>query len=129
LDSRTLGVSALNSEQTAAKIILYSTQTLPSLPVRISLVHPVSLDLNYQIQGKEMLKVALHRGYPPEEGRYIRGNDFSPVAYEYLKNSKRKKGDEVRWKERGPFVYFFSVLLFWFFLHAILVMFQILNLT
>jgi len=27
-----------------------------------------------------MLKVAPHEGYPPEEGRYIRGNDASPVA-------------------------------------------------
>ena len=27
-----------------------------------------------------MLKVAPHVGYPPEEGRYLRGNDFSPVA-------------------------------------------------
>ncbi len=27
-----------------------------------------------------MLKVATHPDYPPEEGRYIRGNDASPVA-------------------------------------------------
>ena len=27
-----------------------------------------------------MLKVKLPEGYPPEEGRYTRGNDFSPVA-------------------------------------------------
>jgi len=27
-----------------------------------------------------MLKVKTPRGYPPEEGRYIRGNDYSPVA-------------------------------------------------
>ena len=27
-----------------------------------------------------MLKVDPHPDYPPEEGRYIRGNDFSPVA-------------------------------------------------
>ena len=27
-----------------------------------------------------MLKVNPHPDYPPEEGRYIRGNDFSPVA-------------------------------------------------
>lgn len=27
-----------------------------------------------------MLKVSPHPDYPPEEGRYLRGNDFSPVA-------------------------------------------------
>ena len=27
-----------------------------------------------------MLKVKTHPNYPPEEGRYIRGNDASPVA-------------------------------------------------
>jgi tetrahydromethanopterin S-methyltransferase subunit A len=27
-----------------------------------------------------MLKVTPHLNYPPEDGRYIRGNDFSPVA-------------------------------------------------
>jgi len=27
-----------------------------------------------------MLKVKTHPDYPPEEGRYIRGNDASPVA-------------------------------------------------
>ena len=27
-----------------------------------------------------MLKVNPHPDYPPEDGRYIRGNDFSPVA-------------------------------------------------
>ena len=27
-----------------------------------------------------MLKVKLPHGYPPEEGRYVRGNDYSPVA-------------------------------------------------
>lgn len=27
-----------------------------------------------------MLKVKLAEGYPPEEGRYVRGNDYSPVA-------------------------------------------------
>ena len=27
-----------------------------------------------------MLKTAPHPAYPPEEGRYLRGNDFSPVA-------------------------------------------------
>ena len=27
-----------------------------------------------------MLKVKLAEGYLPEEGRYVRGNDYSPVA-------------------------------------------------
>ncbi len=27
-----------------------------------------------------MLKVKPHPAYPPEEGRYLRGNDYSPVA-------------------------------------------------
>jgi tetrahydromethanopterin S-methyltransferase subunit A len=27
-----------------------------------------------------MLKVKPHMNYPPEEGRYVRGNDASPVA-------------------------------------------------
>ena len=27
-----------------------------------------------------MLKVKAHPDYPPEDGRYIRGNDASPVA-------------------------------------------------
>jgi hypothetical protein len=27
-----------------------------------------------------MLKVKPPDGYPPEEGRYMRGNDYSPVA-------------------------------------------------
>src|SRR5210317_1969302 len=30
--------------------------------------------------GAVMLKVKTHPDYPPEEGRYIRGNDASPVA-------------------------------------------------
>ena len=29
---------------------------------------------------ESMLKVKPHPDYPPEEGSYIRGNDFSPVA-------------------------------------------------
>jgi len=28
-----------------------------------------------------MLKVKPAEGYPPEQGRYVRGNDFSPVAF------------------------------------------------
>jgi hypothetical protein len=39
------------------------------------------------------------------------------------KDSKRKKGAEKRWKERGSFAYFFLLLLFSFFLHATPVMF------
>ena len=27
-----------------------------------------------------MLKMSPHPDYPPEEGTYLRGNDFSPVA-------------------------------------------------
>src|SRR4030042_684982 len=27
-----------------------------------------------------MLKVKIPDGYPPEQGRYVRGNDFSPVV-------------------------------------------------
>jgi len=27
-----------------------------------------------------MLKVDPHPDYPPEDGRYLRGNDFSPAA-------------------------------------------------
>ena len=46
-----------------------------------------------------------------------------------LELTKRKKGDEKRWKERGLFVYFFLLFSFSFFLHATPVMFQILNLT
>lgn len=33
-----------------------------------------------------MLKVKPHRDYPPEEGRYIRGNDASPVAVAVVLN-------------------------------------------
>jgi NAD-dependent dihydropyrimidine dehydrogenase PreA subunit len=32
------------------------------------------------ITGFEMLKVVTLPEYPPEEGRFLRGNDFSPVA-------------------------------------------------
>lgn len=34
--------------------------------------------LNYR--GMTMLKVKPPEGYPPEEGRYVRGNDYSPVV-------------------------------------------------
>ncbi len=33
-----------------------------------------------------MLKVNPHPDYPPEEGRYVRGNDFSPVAVAIILN-------------------------------------------
>jgi tetrahydromethanopterin S-methyltransferase subunit A len=33
-----------------------------------------------------MLKVNPHPDYPPEEGRYLRGNDFSPVAVAIILN-------------------------------------------
>lgn len=38
-----------------------------------------------------MLKVSPHPEYPPEEGRYIRGNDFSPVAVAIILNCDADK--------------------------------------
>lgn len=38
-----------------------------------------------------MLKVNPHPDYPPEEGRYIRGNDFSPVAIAIILNRDTDK--------------------------------------
>ena len=38
-----------------------------------------------------MLKVNPHPDYPPEEGRYIRGNDFSPVALAVILNCDADK--------------------------------------
>jgi len=38
-----------------------------------------------------MLKVTPHSDYPPEEGRYIRGNDFSPVAVAIILNCEAEK--------------------------------------
>ena len=38
-----------------------------------------------------MLKVNPHPEYPPEEGRYIRGNDFSPVAVMIILNRPSDK--------------------------------------
>ncbi|MFX1466816.1 MAG: tetrahydromethanopterin S-methyltransferase subunit A [Promethearchaeota archaeon] len=38
-----------------------------------------------------MLKVDPHPEYPPEEGRYIRGNDFSPVAVMIILNRDADK--------------------------------------
>jgi tetrahydromethanopterin S-methyltransferase subunit A len=38
-----------------------------------------------------MLKVKPHPDYPPEEGRYLRGNDFSPVAVAIILNCDADK--------------------------------------
>jgi tetrahydromethanopterin S-methyltransferase subunit A len=38
-----------------------------------------------------MLKVKLNPDYPPEEGRYLRGNDFSPVAVALILNCDEDK--------------------------------------
>lgn len=38
-----------------------------------------------------MLKVSPHPDYPPEEGRYIRGNDFSPVVVAIILNCDADK--------------------------------------
>jgi tetrahydromethanopterin S-methyltransferase subunit A len=38
-----------------------------------------------------MLKVNPHPDYPPEEGRYLRGNDFSPVALAVILNCDADK--------------------------------------
>ena len=38
-----------------------------------------------------MLKVDPHPDYPPEEGRYIRGNDFSPAAVAIILNCEADK--------------------------------------
>ena len=38
-----------------------------------------------------MLKVNPHRDYPPEDGRYIRGNDLSPVAVAVILNCEPEK--------------------------------------
>ena len=38
-----------------------------------------------------MLKVKPHADYPTEEGRYLRGNDFSPVAVAIILNQDDDK--------------------------------------
>jgi tetrahydromethanopterin S-methyltransferase subunit A len=38
-----------------------------------------------------MLKASPHPDYPPEEGRYVRGNDFSPVAVAIVLNCDEDK--------------------------------------
>jgi tetrahydromethanopterin S-methyltransferase subunit A len=41
--------------------------------------------------GRIMLKVSPHPDYPPEEGRYLRGNDSSPVAVAIILNNDADK--------------------------------------
>jgi len=38
-----------------------------------------------------MLKVPPHPDYPPEEGRYLRGNDYSPVAVAIVLNTEAER--------------------------------------
>jgi tetrahydromethanopterin S-methyltransferase subunit A len=38
-----------------------------------------------------MLKVSPHPDYPPEQGRYVRGNDFSPAAVAIILNCEAEK--------------------------------------
>jgi len=38
-----------------------------------------------------MLKAPPHQDYPPEEGRYLRGNDFSPVVVVIILNREQDK--------------------------------------
>ena len=38
-----------------------------------------------------MKKAEPHKDYPPEEGRYLRGNDFSPVAVVIILNKDEDK--------------------------------------
>ena len=41
-----------------------------------------------------MQKVKVHPDYPPEEDRYLRGNDFSPVAVAIILNCDADKTSE-----------------------------------
>jgi tetrahydromethanopterin S-methyltransferase subunit A len=43
------------------------------------------------IRTAPMLKVTPHPDYPPEEGRYLRGNDYSPVALAVILNCDQDK--------------------------------------
>jgi hypothetical protein len=43
------------------------------------------------MRGAKMLKVDPHPDYPPEEGRYVRGNDFSPAAVAIILNCDADK--------------------------------------
>ena len=38
-----------------------------------------------------MLKITPHPSYPPEDGRYLRGNDYSPVAVAIILNRDADK--------------------------------------
>ena len=38
-----------------------------------------------------MLRVKPHPDYPPEEGRYVRGNDYPPVAVVVILNRRREE--------------------------------------
>jgi tetrahydromethanopterin S-methyltransferase subunit A len=40
-----------------------------------------------KIQARNLLKIDPHPDYPPEDGRYLRGNDFSPVAVAIILNT------------------------------------------
>ncbi len=42
----------------------------------------------------DMLKVKPHADYPTEEGRYLRGNDFSPVAVAIILNQDGEKWEK-----------------------------------
>lgn len=43
----------------------------------------------------EILKVKPPLDYPPEEGHYLRGNDYSPVAVVVMHNAPREEGKET----------------------------------
>lgn len=43
------------------------------------------------IRGELMLKVEPHADYPPEEGSFLRGNDYSPVAVAIILNCDAEK--------------------------------------
>lgn len=43
----------------------------------------------------ETLKVKPPPEYPPEEGHYLRGNDYSPVAVTVMHNAPREEGKET----------------------------------
>ena len=45
----------------------------------------------YEDEERNMLKVKPHPDYPPEEGRYLRGNDYSPVAVAVILNCDADK--------------------------------------
>jgi tetrahydromethanopterin S-methyltransferase subunit A len=50
---------------------------------------PVAVSI--KIRERNMLKVDPHPDYPPEDGRYLRGNDFSPVAVAIILNTDEDK--------------------------------------